>query len=200
MQLLRIESIPIKFEIKTEPARLEMKDAVTKPEVTMQQQAAKLDIHTRNIKVQLNTYEMRKQSFNMRNTRDFALETANKGRQNQQEYVQDTISFGREVGQIQDGVTIGQLMRQKVLEQPSYYTMFLPNGGTEISWIPNSITKDYTPSEIDFEANLPHRQLSYVPGSFAINILQYPEVNIEYLGTPTYVPPSADPNYTAPEG
>ena len=37
--------------------------------------------------------------------------------------------------------------------------------------------------------------MEYVPGKYQMDILQYPKITVEYLGTPTYVPPSADPNY-----
>ena len=37
--------------------------------------------------------------------------------------------------------------------------------------------------------------MNYIPGKFSIEILQYPKVSVEWLGSPTYVPPSADPNY-----
>ena len=35
----------------------------------------------------------------------------------------------------------------------------------------------------------------YVPGELAINVEQYPKVEIEYVGEPLYVPPSANPSY-----
>ena len=37
--------------------------------------------------------------------------------------------------------------------------------------------------------------MNYIPGKFNFSITQYPEVKIEYLGEPVYVPKSADPNY-----
>ena len=35
----------------------------------------------------------------------------------------------------------------------------------------------------------------FIPGDIEMSITQQPDVLIEYVGGPIYVPPSADPNY-----
>ena len=35
----------------------------------------------------------------------------------------------------------------------------------------------------------------FIPGDIQLSITQQPDVLIEYIGGPLYVPPSADPNY-----
>ena len=40
----------------------------------------------------------------------------------------------------------------------------------------------------------------YVPGELNINVEQYPKVEIEYVGEPMYVPPSASPEYEERDG
>lgn len=54
---------------------------------------------------------------------------------------------------------------------------------------------DYTPSSIEFEADIKNAMTNYVPGELSINVEQYPKVEIEYMGEPMYVPPSAAPGY-----
>lgn len=39
------------------------------------------------------------------------------------------------------------------------------------------------------------KEMEFVPGKFHLEIINMPEVNIEYLGGPMYVPPSAAPEY-----
>ena len=75
-------------------------------------------------------------------------------------------------------------------------TLFLPNGGTEISWIPNDLQTQYHPAEYSANYQMSEYQFEYVPASIEFTVTQYPSVSIEYLGTPNYVPPSADPNYS----
>ena len=45
---------------------------------------------------------------------------------------------------------------------------------------------------MDFRA-VSYTHLEFIPGDIEMNITQYPDVVIEYIGGPIYVPPSADP-------
>ena len=38
---------------------------------------------------------------------------------------------------------------------------------------------------------------AYVPGELRVDVEQYPKVDIEYMGEPMYVPPSANPAHEA---
>lgn len=51
----------------------------------------------------------------------------------------------------------------------------------------------------DWNANT-KPQLEFVPASIEFSVVQYPEVIIEYIGEPIYVPASANPNYVPPPG
>ena len=105
------------------------------------------------------------------------------------------VQFGNQISQIQDGVSISQVVQQKMLEQPTTYTTFIPSAGIDISWQPQQLNLDYQPTQLEFDWQTMKNSMEYVPGKYQMDILQYPKVQIEYLGTPTYVPPSADPNY-----
>ena len=43
----------------------------------------------------------------------------------------EAVQLGNQMQQIQDGVTIGQLVRERFLQQPTTYTVFLPSAGVE---------------------------------------------------------------------
>ena len=60
MQLIRIESIPIEYELRSQNAKLEMK-ATQLPPITgdMHLENVRLDLRSRNIQVQLDTTQMR---------------------------------------------------------------------------------------------------------------------------------------------
>lgn len=100
--------------------------------------------------------------------------------------------------QIQDGVSIGQIIRQRLLQQPETYTTFLPSAGTDISWQPAQLDKQYNPGSLEFDWQIMQNQMNFIPGKFQFEITQYPDVRVEYLGKPTYVPPSASPDYVEP--
>jgi hypothetical protein len=198
MQLIRIESTPIEYEIRSHSAKLEMKATQIPPVVgSMRLENVRLDLRSKNIQVQLDSTQMRR-DLGYKSTAVAAQESAMKGLENIQELTRNYVETGQQLSSIQDGVTVQSLAKQKVLEDiPSTpVTIFLPNGGTEISWIPNDLNIDYNPPEFEAEYQTSEYEFEYTPASIEFIITQYPEVHIEYLGTPAYVPPSADPNYS----
>lgn len=193
MQLLKITNIPIKIDYNSTPARLEM-HRTPNPVQHMDHNPAQLNLKARNIQVRLDTTEMRA-SLNLRNPGDFARYYGSKGMQQAYETIGEQVQFGNQMAQIQDGVTIAQIVKQRMLEQPTTYTTFLPPVGTDISWQPEQLQINYDPGSLKFDWELMKNTMNYIPGNFQLNITQYPKVQIEYLGEPTYVPPSSKPGY-----
>ena len=193
MQLIKITNIPIEYKISIEPARLEMKQAQNAQQ-DMTKDPSQLSIQSRNIEVRLDSTEMRA-SLNHRNPGDFARYYGGQGRQTAYENIGDRVQFGNQIAQIQDGVTISAVVRQKMLEQPTTYTTFIPSAGIDMSWQPQGLKLDYQPADLNFDWQIMKNTMDYVPGKFNMEILQYPKIEIKYLGEPTYVPPSSNPNY-----
>ena len=193
MQLINITSTPIEYKINIEPGRLEMKQADNARQ-KMTSFPSELSIQSRNIEVRLDSTRMRA-SLNLRNPGEFARYYGSQGMQTAYENIGDRVQFGNKISQIQDGVSISQVVQQKMLEQPTTYTTFIPSAGIDISWQPQQLNLDYQPTQLEFDWQTMKNSMEYVPGKYQMDILQYPKVQIEYLGTPTYVPPSADPNY-----
>jgi len=196
MQLIKIENIPIQYRFQIERARLELKQA-DNPSMRQSRTAARLNLQKKDIQVRLDTTEMRN-SLNLKSTAKMLSDEAAKGSQAVQKAVSDFGSFGQQVSQIQNGVTIPQLISQKLFEQPDTITTFLPSVGPEISWDPATVDTDYIAASTETDWEINQNVLDYVPGKFQMIIEQYPQVKIEYLGEPHYVPPSANPNYEEP--
>ena len=192
MQLIKITNIPMEYKLDIQPARLEMKQAQN-PQHQLSREASHLGIQSRSIQVRLDTTELRA-SLNLRTNGDFARYYAGRGRQTAYDTIGENVQFGNQMAQIQDGVTISQIVRQKMLAQPTTYTTFLPSVGPDISWQPEELKLDYDPGSMKFDWEVLRNQMEYIPGRFRMNITQYPRVQIEYLGEPNYVPPSANPN------
>lgn len=146
----------------------------------------------------MDTTELRA-SLNLRNTDAFARYYASRGARAAQQAIGEAVEFGNQMQRIEDGVSIAQIVKQKMLEQPETYTFFLPEAGTDISWDPNAINVQYEPGSIKFDWQIMKNLMDYVPGKFQMEILEYPKVSIEYLGEPSYVPPSSAPNYEEAE-
>ncbi|MCI9405330.1 MAG: hypothetical protein HFK04_00220 [Oscillospiraceae bacterium] len=193
MQLLKITNVPIEYNFSIEPARLEMKQSQN-PRHRLIRDPSQMNIDSHNIEVRLDSTELRA-SLNLRNLGEFARYYGQKGNQTAYQTIGENVHFGNQMAQIQDGVTISEIMRQKVLEQPTTYTTFLPSAGTDISWQPQQLNLDYDPGSVNFDWEVMRNVMDYVPGKFQMHITQYPEVQIEYLGEPRYVPPSSSPTY-----
>ena len=193
VQLINITSIPIEYKFNIEPARLEMKAAQNASQ-TMTVDPSQLSIRSRNIEVRLDSTNLRA-SLNQRDPSEFARYLGNQGLQTAYENIGDRVQFGNQISQIQDGVTIGAVVQQKMLQQPTTYTTFIPSAGIDMSWQPQELKLDYQPADLNFDWQIMKNTMDYVPGKFNMEILQYPKIEIKYLGEPTYVPPSSNPNY-----
>ena len=193
MQLINITSTPIEYKINIEAARLEMKQS-DNPRYQMEQNQGRMNIDAKNIQVRLDSTRLR-ESLNRRDPGAFARYYGSQGRQTAYENIGERVQFGNQISQIQDGVSISQIVQQKAIQQPTTYTTFIPSAGWDISWQPQELNLDYQPTEMNFDWQVQKNVMEYVPGKYQMDILQYPKIEIEYLGTPTYVPPSSDPNY-----
>ena len=72
---------------------------------------------------------------------------------------------------------------------------FLPSTGPEISWDPGEMSIRYEMDKLNFDWKMNEASYEFIPGNIEISVTQHPDVVIEYIGGPLYVPPSADPNY-----
>jgi len=196
-QLLQITSTPIEYKIEIEAARLDYNQAEN-PRVELKQQPAKLNTHSKNIQVRIDTMDMRR-SLGFQNNMDRAMSGAQKGESAVKTFIANQNQMGRIVGDTSNNQTISDVVRQKVMEQPDSYTVFLPSVGPQISWVPNQLNTEYQRGELNTDWQTARNIFEYVPGKYHMNITQYPKVEIKYLGDPLYVPPSADPNYEAAE-
>ena len=72
---------------------------------------------------------------------------------------------------------------------------FTPTARPEFNWSQPEITIEYELDKLNFEWKTQMGDYEFIPGNIEISITQRPDVIIEYIGRPIYVPPSADPQY-----
>lgn len=192
MQLLKITNIPIEYEIKIQRSKLEMKQS--NPQIHMETQGGHVHMESENIKVRLDTYEARS-SIGLKSSGDFADDLARLGKQAANDATAQYAEIGNRMAQIQHDATLADAVYPRMVRQSSTAMVFLPAAGPDISWEPNHLSLDYEPVELSMEPQVIPVETTFVPGGLSIEIIQYPKVEIEYLGEPMYVPPSANPNY-----
>lgn len=197
--LLRIQTVPISIEYKVQRAALQYQASL--PKVNISRNRGSLGIQTTPPRLKVDTYETRA-SAGLKSPARSIQEYASEGRSAAQEA---TRTFAEDGNTMLDNggakSTIADIATSKALRAMETYTAFMPSVRPEVSFEPGSLSFDVTVDKLTFDWNINHKpQLEFVPGSIEFSVAQYNEVIIEYVGSPIYVPPSADPNYELPAG
>jgi hypothetical protein len=196
-QLLDINTTPIEIHMSTTPAKL-VYDNTLQPQSSAHTEPAALQMKSHSVQLQIDTYEARK-SLGMENSHDFAVDMGQRGLKALSKFIDTTVQEGDQMADTENGVTIADIIKQKMLEQPELVTVFLPQGGANISFQPGSLDVSYRPGSYECDWGKMGCEQTYTPGSFDVEVVQRPVVEINYIGGPAYVPPSANPNYQEPQ-
>lgn len=197
MQLLKITTTPIEYELQIDNASLKVTQN-KRAQMNMKKSPSELKIRTDNIEVRINTRKAR-ESLGFKSASDLIYDARDKGIEAAKNATAQYAEIGNQMAQIQTGQNISTILAQQLYKQPNTTTVFLPLEGADISWKPASIDTDFKPATINSQWQDAKFNMEYVPSKYHMSILQYPKVTIEYLGDPNYVPPSANPSYQAEE-
>ena len=192
--LIEITTVPIQIEMKTTNAKLEYARGTAEMEITRDN--GNLQIKSRPIKVNIDTYEARN-SLTPTIARYFE-QGAQKG---QQAAYEATATYARQA-QLMMETKIGEELITKFAGdammkdvKTNVGLQFLPDPGPEITWDPGEMNIRYEMDKLNFDWRINQMELEFVPGDIEISVKQKPEVIIKYIGGPIYVPPSSDPDY-----
>lgn len=195
--LIKITTIPIALEMKINHARLEYNNASAELEISRDKGG--LRIKSSPIKLHLDTFEAR--SSIRPSAKQSVEQYAEKGRTAAYEATAKIAQEGHLLLEAKFGEDVlGQIIasRTDVFAQPAetnYNIDFIPKGGADISFEEGNLTIDYQLDKLNFDWKTQQGDFEFIPGDIEITVSQRPEVRIEYVGDPLYVPRSADPNY-----
>ena len=196
--LLKIQTVPINIEYKIQRASLQIQRAPAK--VNISRNRGSLGIQTTPSRLHVDTYETRASAGRKSAVRS-NQEYASAGRDAGHEATRRITEEGNQ--RLDSGgskSTIADIVSSRMIHSAETVTAFIPSVRPEISIDPGTISFDVTMDQLTFDWNINHKpQLEFVPGNIEFSVTQYPDVIIEYIGSPVYVPPSADPNYEPPE-
>ena len=198
--LLSIKSVPITIDVKT--TRAQLKQTGHQPRYDMNREKGKLDIQTNPARINIDSKEMRA-SMGLKTPSRVIRETADTARQDAREatvkYVEDGNYMQESTKTGGSSTPVADLAMSKSIRNYERVMTFMPNEKPEMSMEGGTIAFNYIADKLNFDWDISTRPyLEYVPHSVEFNVTQYPEVIIEYVGDPIYVPPSANPNYTPP--
>ncbi len=190
--LLKITTVPLKFEMTVNNARLEYKNPNAQLQIS--KDAGGLKIKSDPIKLDIDSFEC----YNCINptTRTSIKNAAEKGKMAAYEataaYAQEGKLFlNAKIGED----VIGKIAASKMEVNTNVGIAFTPTARPELNWSDPEITMEYELDKLNFDWKVMNGNFEFIPGNIEISITQQPDVVIEYIGNPVYVPPSADPDY-----
>lgn len=195
-QLLKIVTVPIEYELKINNARLERKSGTAELEISRNKGG--LSIHSRPVRINIDTFEARNSV--VPTTRRSIAQFADKGKQAAYEATAQFAKEGQMLlkAKIGEGAeTLNRLLRERIAPATGEFQLgFIPTTGAELSATDPSLTINYEMDKLNFDWKISQGSVEFIPGDIEMTITQYPDVRIEYMGDPIYVPPSAAARFT----
>lgn len=189
-QLLKITTVPISYKLVVNNARLERHNGSAQLE--MNRERGGLRMESRQVKIKLDTYDARNSV--VPTTKTAIYQAAQRGKtaayEASAEYAQEgRLMLNTQIGE--GSQTIDQILASRTAMPTGQFELaFIPTTGPDIQWQGPSLSMEYQMDKLNFDLRMDRGSVQYVPGSIEIQIEQYPEINIEYVGEPMYVPPS----------
>lgn len=196
--LLQITTIPIQIEIKVTNAKLEYSED-RQPKVNITTKNGGYVMEAEPLKLNIDTYEARKSlGYGHMTDADMAAQKASDGFSLA---FQGTARVASEGNQLARGMSPSEIAINNARAGATVQTImeFLPKTGADITFDEGKLNIEYHMGDqsIDWDVK-PDLPMEFIPGSVELIVRDRPRVEIEYLGDPLYVPPSANPNYEPP--
>ena len=196
--LLHITTIPIQIEIKVTNAKYEYPED-RQPKVNITSTNGKFVMKAEPLKLNIDTYEARKSLGEGHMTDgDILKQKASEGFSIA---FQGTARVASDGNSLARGMTASEIAIQNARAGATVETVmeFLPKTGADITFDAGKLNIEYQMGDQEFDWDVkPQLPMEFIPGSVELIVRDRPRVEIEYLGEPLYVPPSANPNYKPP--
>lgn len=177
--LIQITTIPIAYEVKVEKAKYERHEGTANLEISGNQDG-KMQIKSQAIKLNLDTYEPGNAAFH-------AALGVDGNEKNPSVTYQATVSMEQDGQLLLKGELNDNLNNAKIAQASSSMNSSQAKQADLTIW--------YQMDRMSFDMKVANGNFEFIPGNINIEITQYPDVQIEYVGGPIYVPPSADPSF-----
>lgn len=197
--LLQITTIPIQIEIKVTNGKFQQSEEYTQPRVNIQTKNGGFVMQAEPIKLNIDTYQARKSmGYGQMKDGDMLKQKAQEGFSIAFQGTAKAVSEG---DQLARGVSPSEIALQNARAGATIQTImeFLPKEGADITFDAGKLNIEYQMGTQDIDWDIhPDSPLEFIPGSVEFIVHDRPRVEIEYVGDPIYVPPSANPNYEPP--
>lgn len=188
-QLIKITTVPIAIEMKIENAKIQRQSKTAKLEISKKD--GRLSMKSQPVKVKLDTFDIRNQLS------PTPLKSTEKAAQKGMQAAYTATGRYAENGKMYLEGQMGEDVTAKIIEQihapqnvnVNMGTYPAPNTGVKIGVEPGKLSMMYDMDKLNFDVRNHNGDFEFIPASIDIEVTQYPDVRIEYLGEPIYVPP-----------
>lgn len=194
--LLQITTVPIKIEIKVTKAKYEPAEENRQPRVNIKTTNGGFVMQAEPLKLNIDTYKARR-TLGEGNLKDGDI-MKQKAQEGFSIAFQGTAKIAQEGDQLARGVKPSEIVKNNVRAGATIETImeFLPKEGADITFDKGQLNIEYQMGKQDIDWDVhPDLPMEFIPGKVELIVHDRPRVEIEYLGDPLYVPPSANPNY-----
>lgn len=187
-QLLKITTQPMEYKLVVHNARLEY----TRNQPLLETSRNKGEMYVKSTPTKLYM-----DSFDARNSIcPTAMESVRQSAQaGQTAAYEATADYAKEGALLLDGTVsnpLDQIIAQRnQLPSGDFFLKFIPTTGPNIQWSEPDLTMQYQADKLSFDLKVAKGDLEFTPGSIELSIEQMPDIQIDYIGDPIYVPPSA---------
>ncbi len=197
--LLKLTTKNIEYNIHTEPGTLTVKQ----PTPSANPVSSPVDVNVNTVDAKMDfDFSKTNESLGMKSVDRVYRETASKAVQTASDAISEYVKMGNSLSQIQTGVTVGEYFKNKNLNQASITgQLSLMNVASPEIRMENmaETTIDVSAASIEQNWDIEKNKMEYIPGKYHMEITQFPEVKVEYVGGMNYVPPSSAPDYEETE-
>ncbi|MEL7649222.1 MAG: DUF6470 family protein [Sedimentibacter sp.] len=193
--LIEIKTIPMSMELKINKSKFEIISTDATFEMTRDKGGVQMQMKPTRLKI--DTVEAR-YSAGIKSAMRSVEDSAQKGIQAAYEA---TARYAEE-GNLKLDINFmdnpnPEIAMRRFLSSVDFNIGFIPSIGPDISWEEGELSINFEIDKLDFDWNIERPEIKFIPGSIEFIINEYPRVEINYVGTPIFVPPSSNPDYKA---
>lgn len=194
-QLLRIHTQPLKYEMIIQHAQLKLRSSQSTLE--MHRQTGGLTLRNQPARLQIDSSAARN---SITPTLSLAVrQSAAAGIRAADNYAQ---KLSEEAKMLVKATPSQDVLSSIIKDRASYPTGqfelgFIPSVGPDITFQEGHLDTRYQQDKLTFDVRISHGDVEYIPGDVQIKITQWPDVMIEYIGKPMYIPPREEDAFSA---
>ena len=186
--LLKITTIPIEYELNIQSPKLEYTSDKAKLEIYNEKGG--LTIDNQPAKLHVDSYDARNSICPT--TMESVRQYAQKGKIAAYESAGNASEEGAILLDPNIANPLDTIISQRSqLPTGQLVLQSLQNPGPDIEWTKPDLSIQYQTDKMTFDLKVANGNFEFIPGNVELSVTQLPDVQIEYMGDPIYVPPSA---------